>query len=116
MRLDRGQQVGGSAVVQKEETLAETPKRRGPKLIETSQALNNVVHQSRAHAVDQKIGIQINCLVRQRRRRKFACLKRRSMTERTANSGARKRFEQRLTASDRCRRVRGTKSCDGRRR
>jgi hypothetical protein len=48
-------QVGRAAVMQKEDTLADAPERRGAELISRCSALSNSVGESRSHIVQGKV-------------------------------------------------------------
>lgn len=62
MRLDSLQEVAGSAVVQKEESLATPPQRSGAKLIGPCRPLRNPVAKY-THVVHQQVREQVRCLV-----------------------------------------------------
>ena len=44
-----------AAIMQKENSLSDTPERRSAKLVARSRALRNVARQARTHMVDQQI-------------------------------------------------------------
>ena len=52
-------QVGGAAIMQKEEALAEAPERRGTELVGTGRALMDAIRQAGAHVVQSEVGIGI---------------------------------------------------------
>src|SRR2546430_15739748 len=69
MSIDGLPQVRRSSIVQQEDPLTEPPQGRGAKLIPSRVALDNVVGQSRAHVMQQHIGIEIDRLPVERRPR-----------------------------------------------
>src|SRR2546427_12082673 len=73
MSIDGLPQVRRSSIVQQEDPLTEPPQGRGAKLIPSRVALHNVVRQSRAHVMQQHIGIEIDRLPVERRARGLPC-------------------------------------------
>src|SRR5436309_13845399 len=65
--LDGFPQVRRSSIVEKELPLAQAPQGRGAKLVSSRVALEDVVGQSRTHAMQQQIGIEIDRLLVERR-------------------------------------------------
>ena len=53
--------------MQEEETLADSPQRRGPKHVALRQALRDVVGESAAHVMDEQVGEKMRLLILERR-------------------------------------------------
>ena len=60
MVFDRDKQVVCAAIVQKEQTLSNAPKRRRAKFVWSGRPLNDVIGEEASHVMHQKIGEQIN--------------------------------------------------------
>lgn len=56
VRGNRVEQVGGASIVQEEEPLAQSPKRRGAEHVRPRSALGNSIRQGRSHVVQAKVG------------------------------------------------------------
>src|SRR6516162_7518280 len=82
MCLDCLQKISRSAIVQKENSLAQAPQRRRPELIWSSLPLDDVVRQPGPHVVHQQIGEKIRRLVAQGR----TCRRPRGQRRRVAES------------------------------
>src|SRR4029453_4799152 len=105
MRADGPQQVGGAAVVQEEDALAETPQRGGPELVPAGVALQDVVGEPGAHRVERYVGVEIGVPVGEGGHRGVAgCPERWRMTERAADVR-----ELLASAPDRCGAARGVR-------
>jgi len=50
------EEIGGAAIVEEEDALAEAPERRGAKFVSGSGALGDAIVQIRTHVMDQQIG------------------------------------------------------------
>ena len=96
MRPDRFEQIRRAPVVQEEDPLAEAPERRGPELVASGLALDDVVGEARPHPVDQQVGEQARRLVAQRLDRRRARPEHRRMAQ-----GAADRPEQKAAPADR---------------
>jgi hypothetical protein len=64
---DSCRQVVGTAVVQEEQALADTPQRRGPELLAIGIALGDVVSEPRAHSVHGIVAERLERLVAESR-------------------------------------------------
>src|SRR5882724_10905612 len=86
--LDRLDEVIRAPVVQEEEPLAQTPERRGPKLVAARDALLDLVGEPGAHGVQRHVGVEIRALAGERRDRAVRVgLQGRRVAERTAQAG-----------------------------
>src|ERR1700733_16312709 len=59
MRLNGGEQIAGSSVMQEEHALTQSPERCRTKLIGTCRALGDSVGQCLAHVMHQQVGVQV---------------------------------------------------------
>ena len=48
-------EIGGPAVVEKEQTLSKPPERRSAELVGPREALGNAIGQSRAHVMQRQV-------------------------------------------------------------
>ena len=84
-------EVGGSSVMEEEDTLPDAPEGSCPELVGSGAALRNAVSEAFAHVVDEKVGVEVHRLVGQRCAR--VC---------------RRAARNRLTRSERMRMTKGT--------
>ena len=61
MRKDGLDQVGSSAIVHEEDSLAQSPERRGAELVASGSSLADIVRETRPHVVQDQVGKEV-CL------------------------------------------------------
>jgi len=59
MSVNRLDQIGRTAIVEKEQPLTQSPEGSRSELIGSSSALGNPVRQSRSHLMQGKIGVRV---------------------------------------------------------
>ena len=69
MGLNGLHQVGGAAVMQEEDALAQSPQRCRAELIASRHTLADVVGEVRPHVMEQQVGIQVGLHIAERRHR-----------------------------------------------
>jgi len=57
---------GGAAIVQEENALADAPEWRGAEFVADGGTLGNIVRETRAHVVDEQVGVEIRGLIAER--------------------------------------------------
>ena len=58
-------QIGRAAVMEEEDALPDAPQRSGSEFIGSGTAMCNAVGEAVAHVMDEKVGKEMRCLVRQ---------------------------------------------------
>ena len=82
---NRVDEILRTTVVEKEETLPQSPERSGTKFISLGLTLDNVVGKAWSHVMEQKIGVEVCLNVAERRKGRLAGGEGRVVAERASN-------------------------------